>query len=117
MAGFAVNLKSVLEHPELSFRDDARVGYLESIVLETLGIPYWDLEVKAKNATEVSFSAIFSPYGKTETLSSLSGKRCQVSSCLSFFSLQVYVWHTRAADPKLKMEAKLNKPSSDGFEI
>ncbi|CAG0920400.1 unnamed protein product [Notodromas monacha] len=81
MAGFAVNLQLLLKHPELRFRDDVEVGYLESYILETLEIPYWDIEVKANNATEV------------------------------------YVWHTRAEEPKLKMEQKLMKPSNSGMEI
>ncbi|XP_053545385.1 galactosylgalactosylxylosylprotein 3-beta-glucuronosyltransferase 1-like [Bombina bombina] len=52
MAGFAINLKLILEKPRAMFRLDVKGGYQETSLLESL-VNINDLEPKAKNCTKV----------------------------------------------------------------
>ncbi|OQV22245.1 Galactosylgalactosylxylosylprotein 3-beta-glucuronosyltransferase 1 [Hypsibius exemplaris] len=53
MAGFAVNLRLVLQHPHAGFDDGQPVGYQETYFLRGLGVTLPDLEPKAGNCSEV----------------------------------------------------------------
>jgi hypothetical protein len=54
MAGFAINLKHFLRVPEGKFAFEVEKGYQESELLKHFVKSLDELEVKAKNCTEVS---------------------------------------------------------------
>ncbi|XP_076441594.1 galactosylgalactosylxylosylprotein 3-beta-glucuronosyltransferase 3-like isoform X2 [Babylonia areolata] len=53
MAGFAVNLRLILQHPNAQFTNAVQRGYQESTLLTGLGIMLSDLEPKANGCTKV----------------------------------------------------------------
>jgi galactosylgalactosylxylosylprotein 3-beta-glucuronosyltransferase 3 len=53
MAGFAVNLKLILRHPNAKFSNAVQRGYQESTLLTGLQVMLADLEPKASMCTEV----------------------------------------------------------------
>ena len=57
MAGFAVNVKYFLEHPNASM--PYRVGYEEDGFMKSLNISYSDIEPKAHNCTKVGNIKIY----------------------------------------------------------
>ena len=56
MAGFAVNLQLILDHPSAWFVMDAGRGNLESSLLSQMGVKLEDLEPRADNCTKVRIS-------------------------------------------------------------
>ena len=57
MAGFAVNLRLILQHPTASFSNAVQRGYQESTLLTGLGVMLSDLEPKANSCTKVGVCA------------------------------------------------------------
>jgi len=55
MAGFAVNIQLLKEHPKAGFNMMAGRGNLESDLLAQLGLEMSDLEPKAKDCSEVTY--------------------------------------------------------------
>ena len=53
MAGFAVNLRLILQHPNAQFTNAVQRGYQESTLLTGLGVMLADLEPKANGCTRV----------------------------------------------------------------
>lgn len=53
MAGFAVNVRLIVDHPIVAFRMTAGRGNQESDLLTQLGVELTDLEPKANNCREV----------------------------------------------------------------
>ena len=53
MAGFAVSVKLLMDNPEARFDFDQPVGYQETYFLKSLGLKKDNLELKARNCTEV----------------------------------------------------------------
>jgi len=53
MAGFAVNLKRVLDHPDAYFSLKVKRGYQEGTILKSMNIEWKDLEPKADNCTKI----------------------------------------------------------------
>ncbi|KAL8583833.1 hypothetical protein ACOMHN_040302 [Nucella lapillus] len=53
MAGFAVNLRLILQHPNAQFTNAVQRGYQESTLLTGLGVMLSDLEPKASMCTKV----------------------------------------------------------------
>ncbi|GAU88219.1 hypothetical protein RvY_00959 [Ramazzottius varieornatus] len=53
MAGFAVSVKLLMDHPEAKFDFDQPPGYQETYFLKGLGLKKEDMEPKAKNCTQV----------------------------------------------------------------
>ncbi|XP_043202980.1 galactosylgalactosylxylosylprotein 3-beta-glucuronosyltransferase I-like isoform X1 [Amphibalanus amphitrite] len=53
MAGFAVNVRLVLNHPTASFSIESQRGFLETDLLTQMGVTLDDLEVKADLCTKV----------------------------------------------------------------
>lgn len=53
MAGFAVNLRLILQHPNAQFTNAVQRGYQESTLLTGLGVMLADLEPKASGCTRV----------------------------------------------------------------
>ena len=53
MAGFAVNLKRVLDHPDAYFSLNVKRGYQEGTILKSMNIEWKDLEPKADNCTKI----------------------------------------------------------------
>lgn len=53
MAGFAVNLRLILQHPNAQFTNAVQRGYQESTLLTGLGIMLSDLEPKANGCTKI----------------------------------------------------------------
>ena len=53
MAGFAVGLHRVLDHPDAYFSLDVKRGYQEGTILTLMNVGLADLEPKAKNCTEI----------------------------------------------------------------
>ena len=53
MAGFAVNIQMLKQHPKAGFNMMTEAGNLESNFLEQLGIEMSDLEPKANDCSEV----------------------------------------------------------------
>ena len=64
MAGFAINLRLILQHPNAQFTNAVQRGYQESTLLAGLGVMLADLEPKANGCTKVcallSCSVLFS---------------------------------------------------------
>jgi len=54
MAGFAINLQLILDHPTAKFRMTAGRGNQESDLLTQLNVEMSDLEPKADNCKQVS---------------------------------------------------------------
>jgi galactosylgalactosylxylosylprotein 3-beta-glucuronosyltransferase 3 len=100
MAGFAINLKLILDNPDAMFSFEVPRGYQESTILGAV-ITKEELEPKADMCSKVSldlitFNGFFLP---------LIG---------AFSLIQVYVWHTRTENPKLnktaiELQSKLSK--------
>ena len=54
MAGFAVNLKVLTEEkPDVQFNKTVLVGYLETALLESIGVEKKEMEPMAENCTKV----------------------------------------------------------------
>lgn len=53
MAGFAVNLKLVINKPQANFNSNSHIGMLESNFLSDLGLELEDLEPKANDCREI----------------------------------------------------------------
>ena len=53
MAGFAINLQLIKDHPNARFVMDAGRGNLESSLLTQMGVKLEDLEPRAANCTKV----------------------------------------------------------------
>lgn len=53
MAGFAINLRLVLQHPNAQFTNAVQRGYQESTLLTGLGVLLSDLEPKADGCTKI----------------------------------------------------------------
>jgi hypothetical protein len=62
MAGFAVNLKYLLQNPRArqECRADA-TGFIESDFLQKLGVPMENFEIKANKGTKVGFGVMYIP--------------------------------------------------------
>uniref|UniRef100_A0ACB8EY76 Galactosylgalactosylxylosylprotein 3-beta-glucuronosyltransferase 1 n=1 Tax=Sphaerodactylus townsendi TaxID=933632 RepID=A0ACB8EY76_9SAUR len=99
MAGFAVNLRLILQRPQAYFKlRGVKGGYQESSLLREL-VTLNDLEPKAANCTKKSISAPDGPPFTTGRLHLLSrGGRVA--------NLQILVWHTRTEKPVLVNEGK-----------
>ena len=54
IAGFAVNINLVRDHPNAVFSNDAKRGFLENDFLTSLGVEKHDLEPRADMCTTVS---------------------------------------------------------------
>lgn len=59
MAGFAVNLRLILQHPNAQFTNAVQRGYQESTLLTGLGVMLADLEPKANGCTRVCAMLFF----------------------------------------------------------
>lgn len=53
MAGFAINLRLILQHPKAQFSNAVQRGYQESTLLTGLGVTLSDLEPKAQSCTKI----------------------------------------------------------------
>jgi len=71
MAGFAINLRLILENPEAQFSPDVPRGYIESSLLQTI-TTIQDIEPKAENCTK-----IYVWHTRTEKVKFLSEKKLQ----------------------------------------